>query len=78
MLITHPGCPACAEVKKRIKSLLDQGKVRELDLSTSQEANRIADALDIRYIPTFVARFGNKICRLDENMKPDKCVEIKR
>ena len=50
-IITNSGCPACDDLKERLK---DRKDVEFLDIQTSDEAVDIALKNDIRSVPTAV------------------------
>jgi len=49
-LLTSEGCGGCHHVKKELKSLLDDGTIREIKTST-EEGKTIAKELGLRQVP---------------------------
>jgi len=54
ILLTHPMCPSCKELKEVLAYAIQEGYIREVSVTTS-EGKRIADIVGYEY-PTLVAK----------------------
>jgi len=63
ILLTHPECPSCQELKEVLAYALQEGYIREVPVTTP-EGQKIADIVGYEY-PTLVAKVnGNYVkCR---------------
>jgi len=84
LVIVHPSCPHCEDLKRRMPQDEEFRKnVVFLDVTKDEEAQLIADAFDVREVPSlfFVTEEEGKVkvCRLDDKMeKIEECVEVER
>ena len=60
LLFTGPNCPACSQLKNRIKHLELTDKVTEVDTST-EEGMQQAKEYDIRAIPAILVLKGDAV-----------------
>lgn len=76
-LITAEGCPYCDALKNWLSK---KGvSFKELDVTKDELGTKIAVALNTYEVPLIVKKStvggGKKICLLDKEMQPEKCIE---
>ena len=59
ILLTHPMCSACKDLKETLKDAIEQGAIREVPV-TGEEGKKIAEKLKIEEYPTLVLRVGKE------------------
>ncbi|RPJ37990.1 MAG: hypothetical protein EHM35_05535 [Planctomycetaceae bacterium] len=64
IIVTDPGCHACADAKKKLKPYLDSGELVEVPVE-SPEGRVIDQQLDVEYVPECVVK--------DENGRYKRC-----
>jgi len=73
ILFTGEGCPACKEVKKRLKN---PSQIKIADVTKDENYARLAFENDILAIPTVAIKTQNKIKKCDLQLENDK-VKVK-
>ena len=71
ILVTQKGCGGCEGVKKALSEAISKGEIREVAI-TSDEGNRIADELDLDWVPECVEKSADgkyTKCSLDNLIK---------
>ena len=65
ILLVHPACPSCKDVKEALAPLIEAGEIRLVNI-TSEEGTKIAEAIQEHAVPTLVARFrgGYRKCEV--------------
>lgn len=66
-VITQKGCEGCEALKK------EHPELNYVDVSDPR-VTRLADRLGVEFTPAIVEVDGDKLCLLDDNLKPRKCV----
>lgn len=74
VIIVSKNCPSCNALKKALDGEKD---IEFLDVTEDPRAEEIAEALDIRAVPTivFINKKKGEICVLDDEFKPEKCIK---
>lgn len=79
LLLVSDGCPSCSQIKKEMAAEIESGEVDVVDVEKSEVGRRIAELLEIRSIPEFVAVLRKKgdskmvFCVIGDE---EKCVEV--
>lgn len=74
-ILTSENCPHCQSAKERLKKYIEDGMLRELCIEKDEKAIEIAKKLNVTAVPSFLKKEGGKICLLNEDMKPERCIE---
>jgi len=64
VLLTEQNCPSCKVVKNFVSSAIESGNVRVIDINT-EEGEEIADALNIKTVPTSAIKQDNNYKELN-------------
>jgi glutaredoxin-related protein len=80
LVLSSENCPSCAEFKERVKRSEAAEEFSFVDVEKSEEAKVVAEALDLRSVPTVlrVEEAGDKlvVCVLSKNYEPEQCYEV--
>lgn len=81
VLLVQEGCPGCESAKKELAKMGGEGKnIRVLDIGKDAEGAKIAGALQVREVPSFVVvqREGDKrsACLIDKAGEVGRCAEL--
>lgn len=61
-------------MKEKLKELADKGYVTFMDVEDSEEARKLVEKLGIKQVPAIVGVAEGKICVLNKDLKPEKCI----
>jgi hypothetical protein len=73
-IITSKKCGGCETLKERLKDLVEKGYVTFMDVEDSEEARSLVEKLGIKQVPAIVGVTEEKICVLDKDLKPERCI----
>ena len=82
IIIASKHCPACKELKERMRDRIEKGEAVSLDIEDSDIALRIVEMFDIRSVPQIVVVERKKgddsmtFCLIDKRTgEPEKCIQ---
>lgn len=77
IMITGQGCPHCENAKNQLQDKINNGKIKVMDIMTSDEAMNMANQYNIRAVPSLIVKDKTtnigEVCTLKSDLSGAIC-----